>query len=128
MDRRRRRKDGLGAVTPSLPSPERGSVGTGSARFLGKDEHLAGINTVWIADLVMVRVVDDRISRAIPIGGAADAPQAVAARDDGSRDLRGRHSGGRAGGGPARSSRRPPLPPSPRPRPARARAREPLTP
>ena len=51
-----------------------------SAGVVGKDEHLTWINTVRIADLAVVRLVDDRISRSVPIGGTADPPQSVAPR------------------------------------------------
>src|SRR5260370_38530287 len=86
MDRRNRRKDGLTA----------GAV-SDSARFVGKDEDLARINAVRISDLAMVRVVNDRISRAVPIGGTADAPQTIAPRHNRSGGLRHRHSGERGG-------------------------------
>ena len=48
----------------------------------GKDEDLAGMNEIWIADLVPVGPEEDRVLFAGAIGDAADAPQAVAAGDD----------------------------------------------
>ncbi len=42
-----------------------------------KDKDLAGINTIWISDLVPVRFVDDCVSHARAVGDTADAPEAV---------------------------------------------------
>jgi hypothetical protein len=49
-----------------------------SAAHHGNDEDLAGVNKVGIPDLVPVCPVHDRVARAVAIGDAADAPQAVA--------------------------------------------------
>ena len=53
-----------------------------SAMLRGKDEDLAGMNEIWIADAVAVCPIYDRVLLAGTIGDAADAPQAVAAGDD----------------------------------------------
>jgi hypothetical protein len=65
-----------------------------SARFHRKDKYLAGINTIWISDLVTVRFVNDCVSHARAVGDTADAPEAVATGYDRGRDL-GRDHGGR---------------------------------
>jgi hypothetical protein len=64
-----------------------------SARFQGKDKDLAGIYAIWISDLVSVRFVNDRVSRAHAVGDTADAPQAVATRYDRGRNLGLDHGG-----------------------------------
>src|SRR6266404_5931110 len=53
-----------------------------------KDKDLAWINQVGIADLLPVRLVNYGVARAVAVGEAADAPEAVAAGDGGGRDLR----------------------------------------
>src|ERR1700704_4095515 len=65
-----------------------------SARFHRKDKDLAGINTIWISDLVPVRFVNDCVSHARAVGDTADAPEAVATGYDRGRDL-GHYPGGR---------------------------------
>jgi hypothetical protein len=52
--------------------------GSVSVAFHGKDKDLAGMNEIWIPDPVSVCPVHDRVSCAVAIGYAADAPQAVA--------------------------------------------------
>src|SRR3984893_3178822 len=69
----------------------------GSARFLGKDEDLTGVNAVRISDLVMVRTVNDCVSFSRTIDRTADAPQAVATRYHRGCNLGHRHRGGGAG-------------------------------
>jgi hypothetical protein len=64
-----------------------------SARLHRKDKDLAGINTIWISDLVPVRVVNDCVSDARAVGDTADAPEAVARGYD-----RGRYPGHGHGG------------------------------
>jgi len=64
-----------------------------SARIRRKDKDLAGINTIWISDLVSVRFVNDCVSHARAVGETADAPEAVATRNDRGRDLGHDHGG-----------------------------------
>ena len=64
------------------PSCRRWNCRHFSACFQRKDKDLAGINTIWISDLVSVSFVNDRVSRARAVGDAADSPQAVAAGYD----------------------------------------------
>ena len=64
-----------------------------SVRFQGKDKDLAGIYTIWISDPVSVCFVNDRVSRTHAVGDTADAPQAVAMRDDRGRNLGLDHGG-----------------------------------
>src|ERR1700704_3037687 len=71
-----------------------GIAATFSARFHRKDKDLAGINTIWISDLVPVRFVNDCVSHARAISDTADAPEAVATGYDRGRDL-GHYPGGR---------------------------------
>jgi hypothetical protein len=52
--------------------------GSFSVALHGNDEDLAGMNEIWMLDAVSVCPVHDRVSRAIAIGDAADAPLAVA--------------------------------------------------
>ena len=59
-----------------------------------KDKELAGINTIWISDLVPVRFVNDSVSHARSVGNAANTPEAVATGYDRGRDL-GTDTGGR---------------------------------
>jgi hypothetical protein len=66
---------GFGGALMSLP-PYTGSV---SVALHGKDKDLAGLNKIWIPDPVSVCPIHDRVSCAVAIGDAADAPQAVAA-------------------------------------------------
>src|SRR4029077_15024360 len=77
-----------------------------SALFLARNaKHLSGIDAVRIADLLVVGIVNHGVARAIPIGEAADAPQAVAAGHDHWLALRypGRAGAGdRRDGGPLR--------------------------
>ena len=56
------------------------------ARFHRKDKDLAGINTIWISDLVPVRFVNDDVSHARAVGDAADVPEAVATGYNPGRD------------------------------------------
>ena len=65
-----------------------------SARFHRKDKDLAGINTIWISDLVPVRFVNDCVPHARAVGDTADAPEAVAGGYDRGRYL-GRDRSGR---------------------------------
>src|SRR3981189_1082598 len=58
-----------------------------SARFHRKDKDLAGINTIWISDLVPVRFVNHCVAPARAVGDTADAPEAVATGYDRGRDL-----------------------------------------
>jgi len=64
-----------------------------SARFHRKDKNLAGINTIWISNLVLVCFVNNRVSRARAVGDTADAPEAVATGYDRSRGLGHDHGG-----------------------------------
>ena len=64
-----------------------------SARLHRKDKDLAGVNKIWISDLVPVRFVNDCVSHARAVGDTADAPQAVATRYDRGRDLGLDHGG-----------------------------------
>jgi G:T-mismatch repair DNA endonuclease (very short patch repair protein) len=52
------------------------------ARFHRKDKDLAGINTIWISDLVPVRFVNDCVSHARAVGDTADAPEARSNREE----------------------------------------------
>src|SRR6266403_3642116 len=88
---------------PSVPTVPEGSPDQDSARRCcgrasprRKDKDLAWINQVGIADLLPVRLVNDGVARAVAVGEAADAPEAVAAGDGGGRDLRHDHGGGGA--------------------------------
>ena len=56
--------------------------GSVSVALQGKDKDLAGMNKIWIPDPVSVCPVYDRVSCAVAISDAADAPQAVAAGYD----------------------------------------------
>jgi hypothetical protein len=76
--------------THSPKIPPDGQIDSGQERHLaadlsamlgGKDEDLAGMNEIWIADAVAVCSIYDRVLFAGTIGDAADAPQAVAAGD-----------------------------------------------
>src|ERR1700730_4924369 len=67
----------------------------GRASLRRKDKDLAGINQVGIADLLPIRLVNDGVAGARAVGAGAEAPEAVAAGDSGSRDLRHDHGGGR---------------------------------
>src|SRR5262245_29349653 len=58
-----------------------------SALLLRKDKNLAGINATWIADLVLVRFVNDCVSHTVTVDGAANAPETVAPRYNRGRDL-----------------------------------------
>jgi hypothetical protein len=44
-----------------------------SPRFHKKDKDLAGINTIWISDLVPVRFVNDGVSHTRAVRDAVDA-------------------------------------------------------
>jgi hypothetical protein len=57
-----------------------------SARFHRKDKDLAGINTIWILDLVPVCLVNDGVSHTRAVGDAADVPEAVATGYNRGRD------------------------------------------
>ena len=61
---------------------------------VSEGQRLAGINQVGIADLLPVRLVNDGVSRASAVGVAAETPEAIAAGDRGSRDLRHNHGEG----------------------------------
>jgi hypothetical protein len=63
-----------------------------SGRLYWKDEDLAGVDTIWIADEFSVRPVNDRIARPIAIGDTADAPEAITMVYDRSRILGRPHS------------------------------------
>src|ERR1700680_2741662 len=63
-----------------------------SGRLYWKDEDLAGVDTIWIADEFSVRPVNDRIARPIAIGDTADAPEAITTVYDRSRILGHPHS------------------------------------
>src|SRR5258708_38383655 len=52
-----------------------------SARFHRKDKDLAGINTIWISELVPVRFVNYCVSHARSAGDTAEAPSAGAPGD-----------------------------------------------
>jgi hypothetical protein len=65
-----------------------------SARVHRKDKDLAGINTIRISNLVLVRLVNDCVSHARAIGVTADAPEAVARGYDRGHCL-GQDQGGR---------------------------------
>src|SRR5260370_28175525 len=69
------------------PSCRRWNCRRFSACFQRKDKDLAGINTIWISDLVLVRFVNDCVTHAFAVGDTADAPEAVAAGYDPGRDL-----------------------------------------
>lgn len=71
-----------------------GSVRLASVHLGGKHEDLAGIDAIRIADLVPVGLVDHRVTRALAVGFAADAPEAVAAGDHRGCDLGHHHGGG----------------------------------
>lgn len=58
-----------------------------SARFPRKDKDLAGINKIWISDLLPVRFVNDGVSHARAVAETTDAPEAVATGNDRGRDL-----------------------------------------
>ena len=77
----------------TIPRAGAGIAATFLARFHRKDKDLAGINTIWISDLVPVRSVNDCVSCARAIGDTADAPEAVATEYDRGRDLRHDHGG-----------------------------------
>jgi len=64
-----------------------------SALFHRKDKDLAGINSIWISNLVMVRFVNDCVSHARAVGDTADAPEAVPTGYDRGRDLGHDHGG-----------------------------------
>ena len=64
-----------------------------SALLHRKDKDLAGINKIWISDLVMVRFVNDCVSHARAVGDTADAPEAVPTGYDRGRDLGHDHGG-----------------------------------
>jgi hypothetical protein len=70
-----------------------GNICRFSARFHGKDNDLAGVNSVGISDLVLVRFVDDCVPHARAVGDTADAPEAVATGYDRGRDLGHDHAG-----------------------------------
>ena len=57
------------------------SVGA-SVALHGENKGLAGINEIWIPDPVSVCSVHERVSCAVAISDAADAPEAVAAGYD----------------------------------------------
>jgi Usg-like family len=65
-----------------------------SARFHRKDKDLAGINPIWISNMVPVRFVNQCVSHARAVGDTADAPEAVAGGYDRGRDLRRDYGGG----------------------------------
>src|SRR6266851_9298931 len=75
------------------PSCRRWNCRHFSARFHRKDKDLAGINAIWISDLVLVRFVNDCVSHARAVGDTADVPKAVATRYDRGRDLGHDHGG-----------------------------------
>jgi hypothetical protein len=79
--------------TRNHPSCRRWNCRHFSARVLGKDKDLAGINTIWISDLVPVRFVNDCVSHARAVGDTADAPEAVATGYDRGCDLGHDYSG-----------------------------------
>jgi hypothetical protein len=64
-----------------------------SARFHRKDKYLAGLNTIWISDLVSVRFVNDRVSRTRAVAETTHAPRAVATGYNRGRHLRLDHGG-----------------------------------
>ena len=64
-----------------------------SARLHRKDKDLAGVNKIWISDLVPVRFVNDCVSHARAVGDTADVPEAVAPGYDRGRDLGHDHGG-----------------------------------
>ena len=65
-----------------------------SARFHRKNKDLAGINTIWISNMVPVRFVNDCVLHACAVGDTADAPEAVARGYDRGRHLRRDYGGG----------------------------------
>src|SRR5262245_11723478 len=50
-----------------------------SGRLAGKHEGLSRVDQAWIADLLLVGLVDHRVAHALPVDTLADAPQAIAA-------------------------------------------------
>ena len=53
-----------------------------SVALHGENKGLAGINAIWIPDPVSVCSVHERVSSAVAISDAADAPEALAAGYD----------------------------------------------
>jgi hypothetical protein len=93
-DRQRRRRMAMARRAWLSASKKGAQPSFVSARFLRKDKDLAGINTIWISDLVPVRFVNDGVSHARAVGDTADAPEAVARGYDRGRYL-GRDRSGR---------------------------------
>jgi hypothetical protein len=79
--------------TRNHPSCRRWNCRHFSARFHRKDKDLAGINTIWISDLVPVGFVNDCVSHARAVGDTADVPEAVAPGYDRGRNLGPDHGG-----------------------------------
>ena len=55
---------------------------------VGEHKHLARINEIGVADLVPVRVKDNRIAHASSVGYPTNAPQVVSPGYNGSLDFR----------------------------------------
>ena len=77
----------------AIPACRRWNCRHFSARVHRKHKDLAGINAIWISNLVLVRFVNDCVSYARAVGVTADAPEAVATGYD-----RGRRPGQDQGG------------------------------
>ena len=75
------KKDAQPSLVQGLELPEP------SARFHSKNKDLAGIDTIWISNMVPVRFVNDCVSHARAVGDTADVPEAVAPGYDRGRDL-----------------------------------------
>jgi hypothetical protein len=78
------------------PSYRRWNYRHFSALFHRKDKDLAGINAIWISDLVPARFVDDRVPQTRTVGDTAHAQEAVATEYDRGCRLGHDHGGWRA--------------------------------
>ena len=92
-DGQRRRRMAMASRAWSNASKKGAQPSLVSARFHRKDKDLAGINTIWIPNLVLVRSVNDGVSHARAVGDTADAPEAVATGYDRGRDIGHDHGG-----------------------------------